>query len=178
MRGLASMVRRLVAAWSGSDRTGRAQGRAWYPEARRTVRAMATTHGTSPATAAGVVAALSPRLMWAVNVRAAETVLAGSTPRGVFRTSLGKAMRIRRGARPLSVLSGPKVRAFYRALTGDDGAAVVDVWVARVVGWTRELKERAYGTVARALEQAAALLGLRVTDLQATAWVAVRGRAA
>ena len=176
MRG---MIRRLLATWQASGRTTRRQGRAWYPEARAAVRGMARTHGTSVAVAAGVVAALSPRLMWHVNVRAADAVLGGAIPVGVFRTSLSKALRIHRGGeRPLDVLGGPKVRAFYRALTGDDGAAVVDVWVLRVVGWTKSLTERAYGQVAKALEVVARQLGVTVVDLQATAWVAVRGRAA
>lgn len=77
----------------------------------------------------------------------------------------------------MSVLSGPKVRAFYRALMGDRDAAVVDVWVARAAGWTRELKQRGYDVVARALVAAARLARVSVARFQAVVWVAVRGRA-
>lgn len=175
MRGL---VTRFVRAWRAATRSERAQGRAWYPEARRTVRQLADASGSSQAVAAGVVAALSPRLMWVVNVRAAGVVLQGGIPAGVFKTSLYKAQRIAsRAARPLDVLRGPKVRAFYRAIMGDTRAAVVDVWVLRVAGWARSLTERAYAQVAGALEVAAAKLRVSVTDLQATAWVAIRGSA-
>lgn len=173
------MTARLVNAYTGADTDARAQGVAWYTEARAKVRAMARTHGVTRACAAGVVAALSPRLQWAVNVRAAEVVLAGGVPSGVFKTSFHKAMRIYRGGeRPLAVLAGPKTRAFYRALMGDDHSAVVDVWVLRAVGWTRSLTDKVYRRIAGALARAAALVGVPVATLQAVAWVVVRGRAA
>lgn len=172
------MVRRLLEHWSQADRNARTQGRQWYALARRTCAGMAREHGVSLATACGVVAALSPRLQWGPNVRAARAVCAGVVPSGVFRTSLAKAQRIRNGERPLSVLSGPKVRAFYRALMGDASAAVVDVWVARAAGWARELKDRAYAIVAGALAAAARVARVPVAAFQAVVWVAVRGRAA
>jgi hypothetical protein len=95
----------------------------------------------------------------------------------VFSSSLAKAQRIYRGERPSSVLSGPKVRAFYRALLGDTTAAVVDVWVARAAGWVGELKPRAYALVASALVAAARAVRVSVARFQAVVWVAVRGRA-
>lgn len=97
---------------------------------------------------------------------------------GCFRANLAKARAIAAGGKPLTVLSGPKVRAFYRALVGDDSAAVIDVWTVRAAGWLTSLTERAYALVSRALEIAARKLNTSVTRLQAVAWVAVRGRAA
>jgi hypothetical protein len=96
---------------------------------------------------------------------------------GVFSTSLAKARAIAAGARPLDVLSGPKTRAFYRAIMGDERAAVVDVWVLRAIGWTRSVTEKAYQTIANALTIAAAYARTTVARLQAVAWVVVRGKA-
>lgn len=171
------MVSRLVQAWDKATDEEREQGAEWYAEARARISRMARNFGVSKSCAAGVVAALSPRLRWSVNVRAAETLLSGTTPSGVFKASLAKAQRILAGEKPLRVLSGPKVRAFYRALMGDESAAVVDVWVARAVGWTKEIKAKAYARIARALAKAAEIVGVAVAKLQAVAWVVVRGSA-
>lgn len=171
------MVRRLLAHWATADRSARASGARWYGEARAACKDMAREAGVSSATTCGIVAALSPRLMWVSNVRAARAVLRGERPAGVFSSSLSKASRIHAGARPLAVLSGPKVRAFYRALMGDPQAAVVDVWVARAAGWVGKLKQRAYDLVAGALAEAARVARVPVARFQAVVWVAVRGRA-
>lgn len=171
------MVQRLVALVARAPASAHELGGSWYSEAGRACARMARAYGCSKATACGVVAALSPRLQWAPNVRAADAVLAGATPTGVFRASLAKAKRIAAGEAPLRVLSGPKVRAFYRALMGDESAAVVDVWVLRAVGWARTVTAKAYARIARALTLAAARVGMTVARLQAVAWVAVRGRA-
>jgi hypothetical protein len=169
-----AMVRRLLFQYLQAP----AEGARWYVGARWTVRRMARTAGVTVATAAGVVAALSPRLHWSRNITAARVVLAGERPSGVFSASLRKAERIYKGARPLSVLSGLKVRAFYRALMGDDRAAVIDTWVLHAVGWAHKVTDRVYAAIARALMLAAKRVHRSVVELQAAVWVAVRGRAA
>lgn len=176
---IASMVRRLIGHWERSSNDIRDTGINWYPVARRTVAEMATKYGVTHRCAAGVVAALSPRLHWSRNITVADMVLAReeNVP-GCFRANLRKARAIREGAKPSRVLSGPKVRAFYRALVGDDSAAVIDVWTVRAAGWVTSLTEQAYAKVARALEIAASKVRTSVAALQAVAWVAVRGRAA
>jgi hypothetical protein len=172
------MVQRLVSLVSKAPPSAHTSGGSWYGDARRTCQDMAKRNGVSLAVAAGVVAALSPRLQWGPNLRAAEVVLSGGIPGGVFQASLRKALRIARGGqRPLTVLSGPKVRAFYRAIMGDESAAVVDTWVLKAVGWARAVTPKAYAAIARALQLAAERLGTTVARLQAIAWVAVRGRA-
>lgn len=159
-------------------------GAAWYGDARAACREMADRHGVTTATAAGVVAALSPRNRWAVNLTQADRVLAaaaagGHLPAVSTQANRVKAWAIAHGARPLSVLSGPKVRAFYRNLTGDLDAVTVDVWAARVVGATAQDLNRVggYDAVAEDYRAAAAILDLPPAVTQAIAWVAVRGRA-
>ena len=179
VRVVRRLAARLVALWHAADHAVRTAGVLWYRTARATVRRLARQNGTTQATAAGVVAALSPRLSWTYNVRAAEALL-GSADHipGVFRANLAKAQSIADGARPLTVLSGPKVRAFYRALMGDTSAAVVDVWTARAAGVNPAgLSPKLYDQVARALKLGADEVGTTTSSLQAVAWVSVRGRA-
>lgn len=178
MRLIRTLARRLVAWWRAADKAARTAGVQWYREARRIARRLARTHGTTVATAAGVIAALSPRLTWSYNVIAADAMLA-KVPKvpGVFEASKAKAHRIIAGERPLDVLRGPKVRAFYRALMGDRDAAVVDVWTARAAGVQDAPNEREYAQVAQALRMGADEVGVSTSELQAAVWVAIRGRA-
>lgn len=87
--------------------------------------------------------------------------------------SLRKAVAIRDGARPLDVLGGPKVRAFYRALTtgGAEGPPVIDRWMFRV------LEIDTIPECQAAVLEAAHAVGERPHDMQAILWVAVRGGA-
>jgi hypothetical protein len=169
----------LLRHWRSATREHRQSGAEWYRRAHQTVCALASASGHSRSTVAGVVAATSPRMHWSRNIAVSETLLAGGTPTGVFRTSLDKARRIIAGAKPLAVLGGNKVRAFYRALLGDKRAAVVDVWMVRAVGLdpTTKLTDGLYARIAGALQALASKLRIAVADLQATIWVAVRGRA-
>lgn len=147
----------------------------WYRESRRTARALARKHGCTVATAAGVIAALSPRIRWSTNVLGADHILAGGNTGPGFNSNVEKACRIRDGERPLSVLGGPKVTAFYRAIMGDRDACVIDVWMWRAMG----LKpgEWPYEKAERVIRKAAAQAGLPVADFQALVWTQVRGGA-
>ena len=51
------------------------RGRDWYPMARSVARQLAARYGVGIDTAAGVIAALSPRCSWSANMAAAEAVL-------------------------------------------------------------------------------------------------------
>ncbi len=177
MRRIRRFAAQLVRHWQSATRATRAAGSGWYRKAGKVTRAIARECGVSNATAAGVIAALSPRVQWVYNVKAARLLLSGVTP-ACFRQSLAKANRIAAGERPLKVLSGPKVRAFYRALMGDQSAAVVDVWTARAAGLSGDfLSAREYSDVAAALQIGATECNTTVSTLQAVAWVQVRGRA-
>lgn len=179
MRRIRRFAARLLAVFLSASPEARTAGDEWYSKARRIARRMARNHCTTMATAAGVIAALSPRLGWTYNVLAADLVLSGASKvPGVFKASLAKARAIAAGARPLLVLKGPKVRAFYRALCGDEDATVVDVWTARAAGLSGDaLSAREYHEVSRALTMAAVEAGVPAARLQAVAWVQVRGRA-
>lgn len=170
-------ISRLLSHWEAATAEVRAAGASWYREARRTARRVARQTGTTLARACGVLAAISPRLQWKHNVNAGVALLRGEPVSGVFRASLAKARRILAGEPPLGVLAGQKVRAFYRALMGDERAAVVDVWIARAVGIQDSPTARQYADVAAALLTAAERVGTTPARLQAAVWVQVRGRA-
>lgn len=167
----------FTALWLRTTEEQRIQGSRWYPEARATIRGMARRHWYSEATVAGVVAALSPRLHWCRNLQVAERVLTSGTSTGVFKANLHKAAAILSGARPLKILSGPKVRAFYRALVGQRTSVVIDVWMARVAGLTTSLTGQVYAKLADALTALAKRFGVTPADAQAILWVTARGRA-
>ena len=178
MRAIRRIASRLLSIYKSATTQALASGRDWYRKARLTAWDLAHTTSNTLRTSAGVIAALSPRLTWKYNIIAARKVLskASSVP-GVFRASLAKARAIVGGQSPESVLSGPKVLAFYRALTGDESAAVVDVWVARAAK-VKSVNPRSYKTIAQALELAAQQAGIPTAQFQASVWCAIRGRAA
>lgn len=161
------IARRILRYWTG-------QRSDWYRQTRRMARALARRHGVTLGTAAGVIAALSPRVQWGRNMTVADELLSGRTPSGVFGANQAKAQAIRSGRRPLDVLSGPKVRAFYRTIMGHDDP-VVDVWMLRAAG-IRKATRSAVRMVAGALRRAAAMVQVAVHELQAAVWVKIRGR--
>jgi hypothetical protein len=168
--------RALVARYREADEDTEQLGVGWYRESRVIARRIARRTNVSLSTAAGVLAAVSPRMRWSSNVAVAEALCAGEPVTGVFRANLAKAERILGGAKPLSVLGGDKVRAFYRAIMGDPNAVVLDVWMMRAAGWEKgTLSSKEYAQVAEALTAAAARVGLDPADFQAVVWTHVRG---
>lgn len=164
--------------YRNADESTRQLGEEWYPTARRIARRLAKDHGTTLARAAGVLAAISPRIRWAANVALADDILAGREVRGVFGQNVAKARRILAGEAPLDVLGGDKVRAFYRAIMGDSEAVVLDVWMLRAAGWEKKsITSAEYGAVAYALQQAADAAGIDPSAFQAIIWTQVRGGA-
>lgn len=191
---LAHMRRRILAAYAAASADDLAAGLAWY---RRAAEAAASILPADPARAAGVIAALSPRCQWSTNVGWAAAVIEAAargeaSPPAVHTSAMrAQAWRIARGEAPLDVLRGPKVRAFYRNITGDLTAVTVDVWAARVadgdyrphptkaglLGAIPSPAGRRYALIARAYREAAAVIGRAPRDVQAAVWVHVRGSA-
>jgi len=175
---------RMILAWHDAADPANVAGAQWYGRGRAHARRMAREHGTTVRTAAGVIAALSPRVRWEQNLEYADRVLehAAHGPvqtipcpnLGVFSGSSIKAWRISLGERPLSVLGGLKTRAFYRNLSGDLAHVTVDVWAARAVGIEGGITDRTYERIAAAYTEAARLRGIPPAVMQAIVWVAIR----
>lgn len=164
----------IILAWNAATPETRAAGAAWYTLAASECRAMLPN---DPERAAGIVAALSPRVSWARNLTAARAVCSGEEPRGVLRANAEKAHRIMAGEAPLAVLGGPKVRAFFLAITGDMSSIVVDVWAARVARVPEPDTERRYLRAAAAYRIAARRIGHPPAHVQAATWIHIRGSA-
>ena len=156
-----------------------AAGRDWYRAAGHEATVLSRTNGISREAAAGIIAAISPRLSWGLNVRNARTIAAGQGARGVLGANVAKAERIRAGESPLGVLGGDKVRSFYANICGDLQEVTVDVWALRAAGLPGDTRmtPKVYRTVADAYRTVAAEYGLQPAEAQAAAWVVVRGKA-
>lgn len=141
----------------------RAAGHGWYARARDLAEKLAFENDDSEGwedrvrKAAGVIAALSPRLSWRKNVEYAQLAymiynqVKAATPATVFadggtaeayfagmiptlNANARKAFRILNGGDPEDVLGGPKVRAFYFTIVNptDPRAVVVDRHAASI----------------------------------------------
>lgn len=175
----------LLRHWRAADPADLAAGAGWYPAATREAERIAALapRGVGLSRAAAIIAALSPRQHWAVNLRWAEAIATAASygepcPAVGFTGNRRKAWAIATGeARPERELSGPKVRRFWRNLTGDLRPVTIDVWACRAVGWThRELGRRGwYEALETAHQLAADQVGVEPAALQAGIWMHLRG---
>lgn len=177
---------RLIRTYNETSAADRAAGLGWYGRAQDAAATLAAEYGLAEDQAAGIIAALSPRARWSVNLRAAERVAAAAAadrdrcPAVGLRRNALKAWRIARGNPAGLTLSGPKVRAFWRNITGDHTAVTVDVWASRAATGRYDApvpSGRRYERLARAYAAAAEVVGVSPRDLQAAIWVHVRGGA-
>jgi hypothetical protein len=191
--------RALLDVWGTADDYARAYGAEWYGAANREARSLGDRYGFTTAQAAGVIAALSPRVRWHENLADAGVVLSwcedarggftdGEIPaeslRGdcsAFTANILTATACAYADDPLTVLNGPKQRAFYRNIIGDAECVTVDVWATRAatrgkLDAPRGLGE--YRVIERAYQNAARYVGVAPRDFQAAVWIAVRGSAA
>lgn len=177
------MIANLLTAYDAASAADANEGAAWYADAQAFARALAAGTTLTVDHGAGVVAALSPRVRWATNMRAAAAMVeaaervADEPVVGGLPTNRAKAWRIANGENPLDVLGGQKVRAFYANIMGDEDAVTVDVWAARAAvpdydGKT--IPARMYEAIADAYRIAADARGVSPMVMQATVWVYIR----
>lgn len=151
-------------------------GATWYRESRAFARWMQREYGTSLGKNAGIIAALSPQVQWGRNKAMACEVAETGWTTGQTTSNIHKAVRIWEGERPLSVLGGQKVRAFYRAIMGDHEAVVLDTWMANALGWPHNsFSQRQYERCEAALREAASRASVPPANFQAVVWTQVRG---
>ena len=167
----------LRSVWATASPEHIKQGRDWYPNARALIFELSMAYGTTVEIAAGVVAALSQQCRWSTNIERARHVLDGGNDPGGLPAAVDKAIRIREGEDPEEVL-GPrahKIKAFYRALLGDDAAAVIDTWMLKAFDWAKQgYGPRQYRRLALILSREARKVGLAVTEYQAAVWCSIR----
>jgi hypothetical protein len=117
-------TRNVTRMYRAASTDERAEGVSWYATARELA---AVLDPSDPVRAAAVIAVLSPQTSWARNVNLAKDAYAGR-PIGTVGRNADKARRLIAGEDPEDVVSGPKVRAFWRTIADptDPRTVVVD----------------------------------------------------
>jgi hypothetical protein len=160
-----------------------AGGLSWYERAHAMAESIAEATGLTTRQCAGVIAALSPRCQWASNVSGARRMAHAAAlglpmPRCAGTMSnRRKAWAIARGADPDEVLSGPKVRAFFANIMGDEDEVTVDVWTAEAAEGRRLPQapaRRRYLLLAESYRRSARRRGMCPRDVQAAVWTVYR----
>lgn len=184
-------VQSVLSWYERSTQDQRAEGRAWYADQREIVRLLAQRHGVSAECVAAVVSALSPQTRWSANIAGAARLLAAwsagetAAPRNatLYYKNAEKAWRILTGevSADAAFKNGPKTRAFWRNLSGDETAVTVDVWMARALAldtskFASGIKPNVYRECAEAVAEAARIVGEPPAQFQAIVWVTVRGQ--
>jgi hypothetical protein len=180
-------VRNITKLYRQATADDRVAGRGWYATAREVAESL---DPADPTRAAAVLAVLSPQLSWKRNVTEARNAYAGRPIKTLGRNA-DKARRILAGEDPEDVVSGPKVRAFWRTIADptDPRAVVIDrhaidIAAGRVLGEKTRGgflgRAGAYDDVCDAYRRAARLLSkeygtaLSPAAVQATTWVTWR----
>lgn len=146
-----------------------ADHRHWYDHAWERIEAKAYELGCDPSDLAAVLAITSPRVQVARNWRIAVHYFEhGELPSGV----LGRVRRNVEQWAATGKITGPKVKAYYRALTGDPNAVVLDTWMAKLFGVdqralpTKQVRE----PIIKRINAAADKLGWEPREVQAALW--------
>ena len=177
------------------------QGKQWYRNAYNiAVQFMHAYPGLTLGQAIGIIAALSPNNRWPRNVADAETMIRlwhqGQDPRlakvCTFNLNKNKAARILESESPdgetiQSILSGQKVVAFYRCISGYRDTVCVDghafaVFMGERIPTTKtpSMSPALYGAITRsyvlAAERSFETCGhvLTAAEVQAVTWVTYR----
>jgi len=177
-------VRRIDTILEATEYADLLAGKAWYLDAHAVAASIAAETGLTVRQCAGIIAALSPRCQWGANksaaIKVARAAVAGEPlPSGIagLPSNHVKAWRIAHGEDPLDVLGGPKVRAFFANIMGDEETVTVDAWAARAAEgrWIEQAPaRRRYDLLAESYRRAARKRGLTPRECQAAVWTAFR----
>lgn len=117
-------TRNITKVFRQTTADDRIAGLSWYATAREVAAAL---DPADPVRGAAVLAVLSPRTSWPQNVKLAQDAYAGRKV-GALGANVRKAAAILAGADPEDVVTGAKVRAFWRTIVdpSDPRAVVVD----------------------------------------------------
>ena len=187
-------VSNILAVYALATADDLREGLAWYQTAHQWCRVQAGSNRPHLiARNAGIVAALSPMNAWGNNKRKAAEVISRrgkivavkGKPNGIgLSVNVNKAIAIYNGADPLDILSGDKVRAFYRTILDPQGDIdpVIDRHAFDIaVGERTDDKRRGilsrkgvYSEFANAYREAAKVAGIGSAQMQAVTWIAWR----
>lgn len=186
-RHVAAMTMRVLAHWDTASALDLAEGLAWYNAACSLADELAERFGYSRRQTAGVIAALSPRTRWSTNASSARSMVLAAYADSVSMPRLPGYSANREKAwailhtddDPLTILGGPKVRAFYANILGNTDAVTVDIWAARAAEGhhfdaARAIVGRRYDDLVLAYQLAAQARGVTPREMQAAVWVTIR----
>lgn len=132
-------------------------GQRWYPASTPIV---AQVGEGDILLGARLLAATSPRCALIDNLRRA---LRRQSPLPTHQANIARALRGEE-------LSGPKVSAFARALSGDLDAITIDVWLCRALNIHPKLTTRQYLSAERRIRRAASRAHCNPRDFAASVW--------
>lgn len=171
-------VNRIIRVYRQATAAELDSGLEWYAGAEALARSL---DPDDVRRAAAVIAVLSPQTSWPSNVALAKAAYAGE-PLRCLGGSARKAQRLVAGEPPESVVSGPKVTAFWHAILGEPGSVTLDRHaVAVCVGDVLDSKVTEavllYGgrtAMVDAYTEAARLAAVSPAAMQAVTWLVWR----
>lgn len=185
----------ILAVFFSANLAEQQEGLSWYARADAIARDLADRylHGDYYV-AAAVIAALSPNNRWERNVTDAEALIRTFTLGEdydalkvcTFSKNKAKAIEILKGAAPLDVLSGRKVRSFYQCIIGQDDVCVdghaYAIWLGQHVPTTKtpKISDKLYDQISQDYRTAARQINeitgcyYQASQVQAITWVAWR----
>ena len=192
-------TRNILAVYDLATTGERREGMEWYNRANRVAADIASEHGISLETAAGVIAALSPNNRWERNIVDAENVIrafsiGGSEEAenvkvctyGKMRTKAIQILEATSIVDHASILNGRKITAFYECIIGRIDAVCIDghaysIWFGDRLTMKQvpNIGKRLYAEIVSDYVEAARILsenGTSVTafEVQAITWCAWR----
>ena len=170
------LVGNILRKYSHSTVSDIDEGMSWYDSAREIAREL---DSSNTARAAGVIAALSPRMPWGRNVILARNAFANGEASGTMSAFCNLANRILAGEDTFDVLKGDKTRAFAHNIAFPDSEFVaVDRHAIAIaiaaIPTELSLSKSEYRMFSEAYSRAAAIAGYAPSQLQAITWVTHR----
>jgi hypothetical protein len=171
-----SALRRRVESASLSDIM---YANVWYGNARTIAERMVKLNPAyNLEIAAKSLAAFSPRVQWATNVRKALDFAVGAPVRGLRDHTRKAYLAERVGFDAIPARTAPKTHNFARNIAGDMDAVTVDIWMCRAAEIGRDDPTiRQYRAIADAVRTLAAEYNMTPATMQALIWIVERGRA-
>jgi hypothetical protein len=149
------------------------QAATWYSEAQEYARVLADKYAITLDTAAGVIAAFSPRTRWVENVKNADLFLNGD-PVPTLGNNVRMANKVMIEGIP--ALNGRKTNSFAWNIAGNMDIVTIDVWMIRAAGYERnDANITMYNEMEDAIMELAYSFGVEAAQMQALIWIVVRG---
>ena len=125
--------------------------------------------------AACVISAFSPRQRWSRNVVQALEFAHGGEPAGLKNNLRMAQFAMTQG---FSALKGMKTNNFARAISGDENAVTIDVWMMKAAGLEVDSPNKTqYRELESAVYTVAKEIGMTPRATQALIWIVFRGSA-